>query len=100
MLCGSNKQMRYALELRHLCRVEAVGFTTQVPLYMDSADVLVSKPGGISITEAGTGACRCCWRTWWAAARRGTREFFTAHGWAGELPAGGYGSGGAEAAAR
>ena len=54
VLCGSNKQMRYALELRHLCRVEAVGFTTQVALYMDSADVLVSKPGGISITEAGS----------------------------------------------
>ena len=34
--------------------MEAVGFTTQVQLYMDSADVLVSKPGGISITEAGT----------------------------------------------
>ena len=54
VLCGSNKQMRYALELRRLYRVEAMGFTTQVQLYMDSADVLVSKPGGISITEAGT----------------------------------------------
>ena len=54
VLCGSNRQMLYALQRRSLLRVQAVGFTSQVAQYMDSADLLVSKPGGISITEAGT----------------------------------------------
>ena len=55
VLCGSNRQMLYALQRRSLLRVQAVGFTSRVAQYMDSADLLVSKPGGISITEA---ACK------------------------------------------
>ena len=73
VLCGSNKQMRYALELRRLYRVEAVGFTTQVQLYMDSADVSASPAASASPRPA-PAACRCCWRIWWAAAKRGTRR--------------------------
>lgn len=86
VLCGSNKQMRYALELRHLYRVEAVGFTTQVPLYMDSADVLVTKPGGISITEAGTRGVPLLLADMVGGCETRNQEFFTAHGWAGECP--------------
>ena len=86
VLCGSNKQMRYALELRHLCRVEAVGFTTQVALYMDSADVLVSKPGGISITEAGTRGVPLLLADMVGGCETRNQEFFTAHGWAESCP--------------
>lgn len=86
VLCGSNKQMRYALELRRLYRVEAVGFTTQVPLYMDSADVLVTKPGGISITEAGTRGVPLLLADMVGGCETRNQEFFTAHGWAGECP--------------
>lgn len=81
VLCGSNKQMRYALELRHLYRVDAVGFTTQVPLYMDSADVLVSKPGGISITEAGTRGVPLLLADMVGGCETRNQEFFSAHGW-------------------
>ena len=86
VLCGSNKQMRYALELRHLCRVEAVGFTTQVALYMDSADVLVSKPGGISITEAGTRGVPLLLADMVGGCETRNQEFFNAHGWAESCP--------------
>ncbi len=33
-------------------RVRCVPFTKEVPLYMDACDVLLSKPGGLSTTEA------------------------------------------------
>lgn len=33
-------------------RVVRVGFTNRIPLYMDASDVLLSKPGGLSSTEA------------------------------------------------
>ena len=82
VLCGSNKQMRYALELRHLCRVEAVGFTNRVHRYMDSADVLVSKPGGISITEAGTRGTPLLLADMVGGCETRNQEFFHAHGWA------------------
>ena len=86
VLCGSNKQMRYALELRRLRRVEAVGFTTEVPLYMDSADVLVSKPGGISITEAGSRGVPLLLADMVGGCETRNQEFFTAHGWASACP--------------
>ncbi len=86
VLCGSNKHMRYALGLRGLHRVEAVGFTAQVPLYMDSADVLVSKPGGISITEAGTRGVPLLLADMVGGCETRNQEFFTAHGWAKACP--------------
>ncbi len=33
-------------------RVVAIPFTTEVPLYMDACDVILTKPGGLSTTEA------------------------------------------------
>ena len=82
VLCGSNKQMRYSLGLRGLYRVGAVGFTTEVPLYMDSADVLVSKPGGISITEAGTRGVPLLLADMVGGCETRNQEMFTRHGWA------------------
>lgn len=31
-----------------------LGFTTQMSLYMDAADIIVTKPGGLSSTEGAT----------------------------------------------
>jgi len=54
VLPGRNEELRFELEtaFSHDGRVRAEPFTTQVPLYMDACDVLLSKPGGISSTEA------------------------------------------------
>lgn len=52
-LCGRNQKLydkiahRYADE-----RIRPVSFTDKVNLYMAASDVLVSKPGGLSTTEA------------------------------------------------
>ena len=86
VLCGSNRQMLCALRHRGFRRVEAVGFTNRVHRYMDSADVLVSKPGGISITEAGTRGTPLLLADMVGGCETRNQEFFTAHGWAESCP--------------
>ena len=53
-LCGTNDELRTELEKKYggKCRMFATGYTTRVSEYMDAADVLISKPGGLSSTEA------------------------------------------------
>ncbi len=54
LMCGNNDRLRAAVEEHYSAsgRVVARGFTNQIPLYMDACDVLLSKPGGLSATEA------------------------------------------------
>ena len=82
VLCGSNRQMLYALQMRSLLRVKAVGFTSRVAQYMDSADLLVSKPGGISITEAACKGVPMLLADLVGGCETRNQAFFAAHGWA------------------
>ena len=100
VLCGSNKQMRYALELRHLCRVEAVGFThTGGAVYGQRR--CAGQQARRHQHHRGGNPGRAA-----AAGGHGGRLRDAEPGvlhrprLGGKLPAGGYGSGGAEAAAR
>ena len=54
VLVGKNEELKKKLETRfgHLDSFLAVPFTRQVSLYMAACDVLISKPGGLSSTEA------------------------------------------------
>lgn len=52
-VCGTNKRAKRkasALKLKHPSTV--YGFTDQVPLLMDAADCILTKPGGLTSTEA------------------------------------------------
>lgn len=53
-VCGRNEEMlnRLKEENRYLPNIHPVGFTDRIPLLMDACDVLFTKPGGISSTEA------------------------------------------------
>lgn len=56
VVCGTNKRMKQQLEQR-LERlggknVRILGFVEDIPLLMDSADLYLTKPGGISTSEA------------------------------------------------
>ena len=53
-VCGRNEEMlnRLKEENRYLPNSHPVGFTDRIPLLMDACDVLFTKPGGISSTEA------------------------------------------------
>lgn len=54
VICGTNKRLYRRLK-RHYAEqqsVHIVGYTDRIPLYMDAADLCLTKPGGLSITEA------------------------------------------------
>ena len=51
-LCGTNDALRSALERDAYPRLTAVGYTRQVSLWMDAADLIISKPGGLTSSEA------------------------------------------------
>lgn len=51
-ICGSNEKLYDALREEPLPQLKPVGYTTNVPAYMDAADMIVTKPGGLSTTEA------------------------------------------------
>lgn len=54
VICGTNDRLREKLEraYRGNGRVHIVGYTDRVAEYMDAADLYLTKPGGISVTEA------------------------------------------------
>lgn len=54
VICGTNKRLYRKLSGRYKQspQIHVTGYTDQIPLYMDSADLCLTKPGGISVTEA------------------------------------------------
>lgn len=54
IVCGSNAKTEQKLKKAYgeNERVTILGYTTQMPLYMKACDVLFTKPGGLTSTEA------------------------------------------------
>ncbi len=54
IMTGRNEELKRKIDALHEKdeRIIAVGFTDQVPLYMRAANVLLTKPGGLTTTEA------------------------------------------------
>lgn len=53
VICGSNVKLYKSLTKHSQPEnVRIVGFTKRMPLYMDAADLILTKPGGLSSTEA------------------------------------------------
>lgn len=54
VICGTNRKLRAQLDREYAedHRVVIHGFVEDVPAMMDSADLFLTKPGGISVTEA------------------------------------------------
>lgn len=54
IICGHNKSMEKTLKKQFggRSRVHVIGFTDRVSDYMDACDVIFTKPGGLSSTEA------------------------------------------------
>lgn len=54
IICGSNEKIRRILskEFHFNDRVHILGYTEHVALYMDACDVIFTKPGGLTSTEA------------------------------------------------
>lgn len=54
VVCGTNKRLEKKLARKYKNRpnIRVLGFTNEVSLLMDSADLYLTKPGGLSTTEA------------------------------------------------
>ncbi len=54
VICGTNERLQKKLDrkYRDADQIHIAGYTKQMPLYMDSADLCLMKPGGLSVTEA------------------------------------------------
>lgn len=54
VICGTNEHLRKTLaqKLEKSPRIRIYGFVTDISTMMDSADLYLTKPGGISVTEA------------------------------------------------
>ncbi len=54
VMAGSNKKLYNGINSRYSDNdsVKAFGFTNDIPLYMKAADLIISKPGGLSSTES------------------------------------------------
>jgi len=52
VICGRNQRLYRRLQHLHSDRVRILGFTTRVPEWMAMSDLIVTKPGGITVTEA------------------------------------------------
>lgn len=51
-ICGKNARLYESLSDIADPRLRVLGFTRDVPAYMDASDLIVTKPGGLSATEA------------------------------------------------
>lgn len=52
VVCGTNEKIKKKIEKLATDNVSVLGFVNNVSLLMDSADLYVTKPGGLSTTEA------------------------------------------------
>ena len=54
-VCGKNKELKQKiksyLKLRHHKNIKVIGFSNEVHKLLSLADIIITKPGGISITE-------------------------------------------------
>ncbi len=51
-ICGNNEKLYESMAEIMDPRLRVLGFTQEIPAYMDAADMIVTKPGGLSTTEA------------------------------------------------
>ncbi len=52
VICGSNRRLKRSIDAQQLRNTVTVGYTKRMSLYMDASDVMITKPGGLSSTEA------------------------------------------------
>lgn len=59
VICGSNQQIYDKLqkEYQREGKVQILGWTDKMPLFLHAADTLFTKPGGLTSTEAATAGC-------------------------------------------
>ncbi len=54
VICGTNQMLRKLLDYQYRStpNIRIAGFVSNIPVIMDSADLYITKPGGLSVSEA------------------------------------------------
>lgn len=83
VICGNNRRLYKSLTKNPLHKnVQVIGFTDKMPLYMDAAELILTKPGGLSTTEAAVKALPMVFIDAVPGCETKNFEFFTSHGYA------------------
>ena len=56
-VCGNNKKLKLSIETEYTNLIKSnkitlYGFTTNIPSIMENSDILITKPGGLTVSEA------------------------------------------------
>lgn len=81
-LCGDNKKLRAELGEIHSEKLRVVGYTKQISQYMDAAELIVTKAGGLSSTEAAAKNLPILFVDAVPGCESRNLDFFVRHGWA------------------
>ena len=82
VICGANKKLYHILtgEFGRSANVRIVGYTEHIAAYMDACDVLYTKPGGLTSTEAAVKGIPIVHTTPIPGCETRNREFFSVRG--------------------
>ncbi len=82
VLTGRNTQMKQELDERFsaVSELHTVSFTDKVNLYMNASDVMISKPGGLTSTEAIVSGIPLVQLLTYTGCEKKIIAFFSSHG--------------------
>lgn len=81
-VCGTNEKLYRSLTKSKVTNLRVYGFTDEIPLLMDSAEVFLTKPGGISISEAAAKRLPMIFIDVVGGCEAANLHYFIARGWA------------------
>ena len=80
--CGRNEKLLNLLQKKKIANLHPFGYTSQIPLLMSGVELFLTKPGGISITEAGAKHLPMLLIDTVGGNEARNLDFFTRRGWA------------------
>ena len=80
VICGTNVRLANALSKKRPDHVRIVRYTQQMGLWLTAADLFITKPGGLSSTEAATSGTPLLFLDAVGGCETRNRQFFADHG--------------------
>ncbi|MDE5759217.1 MAG: hypothetical protein K2H85_11475, partial [Allobaculum sp.] len=80
--CGTNQMLLKEIQKLNHPQIQPIGFTDQMPLYLHAGRVYITKPGGLSITEAAASGIPLVLCHPIPGCETENALFFEKHGWA------------------